>query len=102
MKVKQLFRLASVLIVLGIALMLIPTPGEPDLQCVEGASQASAFVDEGQDGCRISAESHAAHQEWESGPKADNVVGLLLVLGGLGLIVLGVKLRRRRPRRRRR
>lgn len=97
MKPKQLFALAAVLIVVGIALLVIPTPGEPGLKCVSESSQSSGFVDEDQDNCPVSIESYDDYREWESGPKIDNIVGLVLVLAGFVAVGVAVVKRRRNP-----
>lgn len=90
MKKKQLFTLAAVLIVLGLALFVIPTPGEPALECVSQSAPSSGFVDDDQDGCPVSTESYNKYRDWESKPKLDNIAGVILLLGGVGAAVVAV------------
>jgi hypothetical protein len=96
MKPKILFAVAAALIVIGVVLMAVPTPGEPKLQCVSQSAPSSGFTDADQDDCPVSVESYEEYAEWSSGPRWDNVAGLVLVVAGLGTaVVAGVKARRR-------
>ncbi|ROR90767.1 hypothetical protein [Nocardioides aurantiacus] len=76
--------IAAVLIVLGVILMVMPTPGEPEVECADPGGPTSGFTDEDQGGCPISIESFREYTEWSSGPRWDNIAGLVLVVLGLG------------------
>lgn len=84
MKPKNLFVLAAALIVLGIALIALPSPGEPSLQCVSESAPSSGFTDADQDNCPVSIESMNKYSDWSSGPRWDNIAGLVLIVAGLG------------------
>jgi hypothetical protein len=84
MKSKYLFVIAAVLVVLGIALMAMPTPGEPDLQCAPAGAPPSGVIDNDQGGCNVTIESSNEYADWTSKPKIDNIAGLVLVVAGLG------------------
>lgn len=96
MKPLHWFAIAGVLLVLAIGLFIMPTPGEPELECVPEGSPSSGWVDE-ESGCPISMESYERHAEWDSKAKWDNIAGLVLVLGSLGAAGAGfVSMRRQR------
>jgi hypothetical protein len=82
---KKLLLVAAVMLVVGIFLMVLPSPGEPALECVPEGQPSSGFRDADQDNCPVSIESYNDYAEWSSSPKWDNIGGLVLVLGGLGV-----------------
>lgn len=75
--------IAAVLMVLGVILMVMPTPGEPAVECAAEGGPTSGFADEDQAGCPITIESYNEYREWSTGPRWDNIAGLVLVVGGL-------------------
>ncbi len=93
----KLLLVAGVMLLLGVILMVVPTPGEPALECVSGDGPTSGFTDESQGNCPVSIESFNAYSEWSSRPKWDNIAGLVLVLGGVGVGVTAL-VRGRRSR----
>jgi hypothetical protein len=97
MKPKHLFALAAALLVLGIALLVIPSPGEPSLQCVSESAPSSGFTDADQDNCPVSIESMNEYSDWSSGPRWDNIAGLVLIVAGLGTGGAAVVKARRKP-----
>lgn len=92
MKPLHWFAIAGVLLVLGIGLMIMPTPGKPDFECAAPNEPYSGWK-EGD--CNLTDESYAEFVEWKSGRKWDNGLGLLLVLGGFGAAGAGVVSMRR-------
>ncbi len=76
--------IAAVLVVVGVILLLLPTPGEPELECTSADGPTSGFTDEDQGGCPVSIESYDEYSEWSSSPRWDNIAGLVLVVLGLG------------------
>lgn len=96
-KSKVLFAVAAVLVVLGVVLMVMPTPGEPDLVCAPEGAPSSGFADGDQDDCPVTIESMNEYNDWASGPRWDNIAGLVLVVAGLGTAGVAVVKARRRP-----
>ncbi|OEV04430.1 hypothetical protein K378_05828 [Streptomyces sp. Amel2xB2] len=81
----KLFVLAAVLIVLGIGLF-VWEPAGPEAECAKDTSRTSGFVDE-EKNCPISIESYERIREAKSGPQWDNIGGLVLVVGGIGVAI---------------
>lgn len=81
---KSLLVVASLLVLGGLGLIFLPTPGAPELVCVDSASSTSPLVHT--DGaCAVTPESALAYQEWDAGVKWDNIGGLAMLLIGVGL-----------------
>jgi hypothetical protein len=97
MKPKFLFALAAALIVIGVVLMVMPTPGEPKLECVSQSAPSSGFTDADQDNCPVSIESYNKYADWSSGPRWDNIAGLVLVVAGLGTAGVATVKARKKP-----
>lgn len=100
MKSKYLFIVGAVLIVLGVALMVMPTPGEPDVKCAPAGAPSSGLVDDDQGGCNVTIESANEWFDWNSKPRYDNIAGLVLTVVGLGTVGYGA-VRRRKERKER-
>lgn len=81
---KSLLVIAILLVLAGLGLVLLPTPGAPTLACVESESGASPLV-RPETGCAVTPASALAYQEWDAQPKWDNIGGLTLLLAGVGL-----------------
>ncbi len=97
-KSRILLAAAAVLVVLGVVLMVMPTPGEPELVCAPAGAPSSGFADGDQDDCPVTIESANEYNDWASGPRWDNIAGLVLVVVGLGTgVVALVTARRRTP-----
>jgi hypothetical protein len=86
MKLK-LFVLAGLLIVLGVGLFVWEPPG-PEAECAKDPAKTSGFVDE-EKNCPISIESFERIRESKTGPQWDNIGGLVLVVGGVGVGIVG-------------
>lgn len=81
---KSLLVVASLLVLGGLGLIFLPTPGAPELACLDRASSTSPLVHP--DGaCAVTPESALAYQEWDAEAKWDNISGLAMVLVGVGL-----------------
>ncbi len=91
--------ISGALLLVGIALFVLPTPGEPSLDCVAEGQPSSGFADADQGDCPISIESYDAYREWASGPRWDNIAGLVLVLGAIGTGVAALVVARKDERR---
>jgi hypothetical protein len=90
----HLLLIGAVAIVVGVLSMLFLNPSVPEGECApEGATQTSGFVDT-EKGCRLTIESYNAIREAESGPRWGNIVGVVLILGGVGTGAFGL---RRKP-----
>ena len=98
MKPKLLLAVGAVLVVLGVVLMIMPTPGEPDMTCAPEGTPPSGVIDPSQDDCMVTPESADEYSEWASGPRWDNIAGALLLVVGLGTGVVGLVGARRRTR----
>ena len=97
-KSKVLLAAAAVMLVLGVVLMVMPTPGEPDMTCAPEGTPPSGVIDRSQGDCMVTPESANEYSDWASGPRWDNIAGLVLVVAGLGTGVTAlVKARRRTP-----
>lgn len=97
-KSKVLLAAAAVMVVLGVVLMVMPTPGEPDLVCAPDGAPSSGYADGDQDDCPVTIESANRYNDWASGPRWDNIAGLVLVVAGIGTgVVALVKARLRSP-----
>lgn len=81
---KSLLVVASLLILGGLGLIFLPTPGAPALACEPHQSSASPLV-KSADTCAVTPQSALAYQEWDAEPKWDNLVGLAILLVGVGL-----------------
>lgn len=95
----KLLIVAGVLALLGIILFVVPTPGEPGLECVAQNEPSSGFADADQGDCAVSTESYNAYREWSSGPRWDNIAGLVLVVGAIGTGVASLVVGRKDERR---
>ena len=84
---QRLFIIAGVLIVIGIALMVWEPEG-PEAECAKDAGRTSGFVDK-EKNCPISIESYERIREAKSGPRWDNIGGLVLAVGGVGTAIVG-------------
>ncbi|OEU91980.1 hypothetical protein DB35_06860 [Streptomyces abyssalis] len=83
----KLFVLAALLIAIGVGLF-VWEPEEPEAECAKDTGRTSGFVDE-EKNCPISVESYERIREAASGPRWDNIGGLVLVLGGVGVAAVG-------------
>jgi hypothetical protein len=76
--------IAGLLIVAGVLLMALDL-GEIEPECADPGTPSSGFVDEDNPDCAITIESYEEIVDAETGPQWDNIAGLILVLGGLGI-----------------
>lgn len=94
---KSILLIASVLVVGGLILIFLPTPGAPVLECLTTGASSSPLV-EPETGCAVTSADALRYQEWDAQPKWDNIGGLAMLLVGIGMGGTALaRQRRRRP-----
>lgn len=92
---KKLAFLAAGILMIVIGVGLFVWENTPEGVCApEGATRTSGFVDK-EKGCALTIESYQAIRDSKTGLQWDNIGGALLVLGGLGLSITGLVIRRK-------
>ena len=83
----NLFVLAALLFVIGVG-VVVWEPAGPEVECAKDPLTTSGFFD-AEKNCPVSIESYERIREWETRLRWDNIVGAVLVVGGIGAAIVG-------------